>query len=551
MARLLLRVAMMTVVAVSGGSPPFCPLCGEFPVEQPPPVPNGPPVTFNFDICCPFRDTMEDNCIVNSKTESNRTTGLSVPITDSVGEFVELCMSLDDFMFETSDRSPCCESCTCFGDPNCISFDGTKETWVVCDARTVPSNPKRRAFCPITRGQCEQETDPLGQPCVWRPEQENVPLKDWSIKADGSPCAPTETTFIRMYQADTFNLNVGQGERGNIIELDLTLGNSAYSLTAANCVNNGPSNSWTGSPIDANFQRTEEMYGKNNNNDIKWHVYDPETKIGVEIRCTAHLVKGQLVQARMNIENIYEPDADFRRTRRPLNGFCVNDGLDNPSPSPNTLFIQENGYCTRNGPIEDVIIARSVCENQAILANGVGQCYKEFCNQFYIPYYDSFQECFDVISNTSNPNHWIDGFCGAFTQLEIDFFECEQTINEFGWDEAVKIYYSRDRPVENCVETFDQLPTSLEECEPGVLLQYFNEQLQEWVTSKAFSELMPPCNNAVFNVCYDSNPELFDNKIRWIQFRNTENCLIGTCQRQDGFAVRMRTEVTTLSPTRK
>ena len=363
----LVALAMAQVVSATS----FCPLCGEAPVELPVPATGGE-VGFNFDICCPFADTMEDNCAVNPLTEANRTQGFDGPIVTDPSAVTEACLTLENVVFETSDRSPCCESCTCFGDPFCISFDGTQDLWLVCDARTVPAD-QSRPYCKLTENQCSQEVDPLGQQCVWAPARDGIPARDWSVRERGSPCQPTDISYIQMYEADTATVRVGQGERGFVKEVDLTFGGNQYFLNAEDCVNNGPDDSWTGAAIDSNFQRAEDMFAPDDNNDYLWHVYDPTTKIGVEIRCTSFLVDGEKVNARMNVESISEPD---RAGRSSTGGYCVTNDIGNNNPSQNTIFIEENGLCTANGPIEDTTIARIVCENPALLGNAVRQVSK-------------------------------------------------------------------------------------------------------------------------------------------------------------------------------
>ena len=352
----------------------FCPLCGEAPVEIAVP-PSGEDVGFNFDICCPFADTMEEDCTVNPITEANRTQGFDEPIVEDPEAVSEACLSLSSVLFETSDRSPCCESCTCFGDPFCISFDGTQDLWLVCDARTVPK-VQTRPYCKLTQTQCAKEVDPLGEACVWAPTRDGIPASEWSVKERGSPCQPTDISYIQMYQADTATVRIGQGERGFVKEIDLTFGDNQYFLTAEDCVKNDPQNSWTGAPIDSNFQRTEDMFAPNDNNDYLWHIYDPTTKIGVEIRCTSYLVNGEKVNARMNVESVSEPD---RSGRGSTGGYCVTNDIGNTNPSPNTVFIEENGLCQANGPVENANIARIVCENPALLGNAVGQVRAKNC----------------------------------------------------------------------------------------------------------------------------------------------------------------------------
>ena len=546
--RLVALCALIGSILAQGSPDDFCPLCGQEPVLLPPPVPNGPAVTLGFDTCCPYSTySTTGDCVNNPSTESYRTVGFSEPITET-DDFVSMCMDISGIVFKRSDRTPCCESCTCFGDPNCISFDGTEEIWIVCDSRTLSKRHYRRNYCPFTQTQCIQEVDPAGNQCEWGPEKKGITLKEWMATESSSPCQPAEITYIKMYEADSFSLVIGQGERGNIKELELTLKKKKHKMVATDCLNNGIDDTWTGDDIDGSFQRTEEMHGLNGLNDKIWHVLDEETGIGMTVRCTATLVNGVQKSPRFNIESVHEPSANFRDDRKRLGGFCITNDLGNKNKSPHTTLIEENGYCKLNAPTNDATVARIVCQNHAIPQNGVGQCYKQFCTEYWRPYYDSVENCFEVISNSSNPTHWEDGFCTAFNDPKEpgDFEECKKTIEEFGWEVVTNTYYKSDRPQGECIESFEDLPDELDECENGVVLQVYQDGA--WVNVKAISETRPLCD-AEISICYDTYPDIFRKQLRWIQTRETQNCQKDTCSQQDGFEVVVTIDRVTKEPT--
>ena len=527
--------------------PSFCPLCGQSPQEQDPPAPGTGVAEFRFDICCPFVDNAGPNCVPNARGEANRTTGLDESLLGSVNmepeEDVKHCLEFFNFKFEQSERTTCCESCTCYGDPNCISFDGTNESWILCDGRELPTSPKRirSGYCPQRKSSCLAEVDAEGLECVWAPDRDGVPAPKWSIAERGSPCQPSEESFINMYTADTFNIDIGQVERGNIFTAKLKFGSKEHVLTADNCVKGDLLGSWTGDSINPDyFHRGVEMYSTKANNDIIWEVLDPATGISVTIRCTAYAED----LARLSIESVLEPDPDFRRERRPLGGFCATNDLGNRFPSEKTAMIQENGYCGGPGPKDNVVIARAVCQDITISKNAVQQCRQKFCNQYWFPYYSSVKRCLSTLKKD-----WVNGFCKAFTSLRNDEKECKDTIAEFGWNYAVAKYYGREGPVSTCVEDFEDFPNSLAECIPGVELQSFDEDAEEWVPVKGIPEDTPACSDEVYSLCSDKYPELFERKIRWVQRRERENCLLDKCGRQNGFAVEMSWNLATSPPT--
>ena len=146
-------------------------------------------------------------------------------------------------------------------------------------------------------------------------------------------------------------------------------------------------------------------------------------------------------------------------------------------------------------------------------------------------------------------NHMANGFCRAFNVLEPDVSACMDVVAEFGWEEATRIYYHRGRPVsgdDRCISLFDDFPRSLAECAEGVELQYWDELSGQWYTMKAIESRHPPCVNTAFLIPYAKYPELYENKIRIFQRRQTTHCLLSKCERQEGFALSVRT--TLLSP---
>ena len=365
----------ITVQSVGQTIDSFCPLCGQEPVFQDPPVPNEGEVIFRFDLCCPFAETESDDCVINARGEAERESGLNAAIAEGITDFIDFRLTLGRMQFERSDQ-PCCDTCSCSGDPNCVAFDGSAETWVVCDAREAGEAQKRleRGLCRQTQTQCQKEMDPYGVPCVWAPDRDGVPMEEWSVAAMGSPCQPKNESMIMMYEADTTRVTIGQGERGNVKSVLLEFSSGTYNLTADSCVNNGESDSWAGDEITEYFQRQEEMQ-PGDNADIVWDVLDPETVIGVTIRCTAYLdvEDGMKKSARLNIESVLEHNPNYATERNPLGGYCVTGDLGNTNPSPNTLMIAQEGMCFRNGPSDLVQAVRIICDNPAITVNGIDQ----------------------------------------------------------------------------------------------------------------------------------------------------------------------------------
>ena len=140
-------------------------------------------------------------------------------------------------VFSGSERDAlCCESCTCYGDPRCISFSGQKRSWIPCDARDA-STADDRKFCLSTQTLCESLEDPAGNTCQWFP---NGPTSDgWNVLQNGGPCKAVgagEFSCLTMYETETFGMCLKQGDRGILVDAVVKLGNTEYMINAEECL---------------------------------------------------------------------------------------------------------------------------------------------------------------------------------------------------------------------------------------------------------------------------------------------------------------------------
>ena len=338
-------------------------------------------VEMKFDVCCPHSENNLAGCVLDPLGEAERVTELNAPVIPE-GSNEEGCLTLRNLVFEKTNTRSCCVECSCSGDPNCISFDGEEELWIVCDGRTVPDSPVRRrnGFCKITEEQCAKEVDPsspTGEACQWLPGIQGVDEKDWNLKRNGSPCQPAALTELVMYEADAFKMSVFQGDRGFIKEIVVSMQGKALKLTAEDCVRLPARFSWGGDlPVPRSFKRRTEMGAPDGNNDLIWDIVDQETGIGASIRCTSTKLSPRSrtkVQPYINVESLFEPDPNYKTERDNLGGYCHTNDLGNTNPSPNTRNIERRGYCHANVAAENVTIARLICANPSITRQGVNQ----------------------------------------------------------------------------------------------------------------------------------------------------------------------------------
>ena len=194
--------------------------------------------------CCAPKDTQPVNeQPLDQNYEFSRVSQTCNPICDPQDQSA-CCNELDSgdvlrvkIVFSGSERDAlCCDSCTCYGDPRCISFTGQKRSWIPCDARDANTADDRK-FCLSTRSLCETLEDPAGNQCQWFP---NGPTSDgWNVLRNGGPCKAVgagEFSCLTMYETETFGMCLKQGDRGILVQAIVKLGNVEYVIDAAECL---------------------------------------------------------------------------------------------------------------------------------------------------------------------------------------------------------------------------------------------------------------------------------------------------------------------------
>lgn len=338
-----------------------CTLCNDGNVEVSPEY--NVPATVEFQACCPGKAASD--CVLPSV--ENRSFGFDRPLLPdpSSVEEGEMCLQLTDVAFKENREAECCVKCMCYGDPNCISFNGTEAAYLVCDARKRkhPRSPN----CWIDKKICLNSTDGNGDRCIWEPVGDNnvdTPhgYDPTAINAYGSPCKPKSCSKLKLYQvAGQFDFQICQGERGFIQRIDLTQSGKSFSLTAESCFANVCNHTaWTGGADEISF--TCKPFGKDDEA-VLWYTLDRETGIRTTTRCVSvsGTYKGEKFKRMyLNIEGIYEPDSTGREI---TDGFCVDNGFEDVPPSP----MQD--ACIANRPKDSVLIARAICQNPSLIGD--------------------------------------------------------------------------------------------------------------------------------------------------------------------------------------
>lgn len=558
----LVAAGLIASVTASSGKMPYNPECGYAPLcgteatyVMPPMI--GQPATFELDECCTLADTkpvQPDNCdIVNPDGMAFRYVSTKAAVCNETfnscsDECSENILTITP-AFKFDERPDCCDSCTCYGDPECIAFDGTEQMWLLCDGREVPTNEFGHKRCLITREGCESQLDHEGNTCHFNNNaQDNG--KNWNLRKKGSPCGPSKESGpseILMYKADDYACWLQQGERGIITTVSLTTDCGRYNLTAENCLEKGE-NAWTIESSDPDlpdyFSRTEVIEG----NDVLWSVIDATSGIATQIRCYGNMIDGDdtVYVPRLNVEDLAEPVPSRQRTGR--GGFCVTGRFDTgDATTEKTEDIEENGLCDAgNDGQETLANYRAICQNPGLPNSGIESCRQSFCDAYWIMgTYSSAEECDEAIELDQ-----ANGFCNTVRTTMADIQECLFTWETDGPVFTVNKYLMPIENPDNCVTSVDELPVSLETCQKGFTLQYMNNN-GEWVDSISFPESRPLCNPpGEISVTECDYPELFSNKIRIYQSTNQVECQpVNRCTPTDGSVTIITFDAPTPEPT--
>lgn len=490
---------------------------------------------FTGPVCPPTNPPNPRNC---------RYVTLDSPACKAAGRCRAMYLSVGISTEKSTEK--CCETCTCYGDPHCESFDGTIDTWVLCDARTPQGTLDK---CPITEKQCLKEKDHNGNQCVWLTPPKGT---KWHLGLMGSQCVFNggigPLPEMLMYKADDFELRLVLGERGIITQAKMKTNGSFFSITSQSCFDdyealdkdpkaipwrniNGvadPSATW--------LPRTW-AYTKLPGNDIVWYIRGLKSNVGVNIRCTRTAVKTNGVlrygPPRLNIEEVVEPKKLVDRVG--ADGFCKTNKIDKlQSTTKNTENVMNKGCAEGIG--DDIQVEQLLCSKSSIAA-GSTACRAEWCKTARTDWQACVLDigrfgwartwCAANILETSNPALCLTGDCR----------QCVSDVGDFGW--AAAIEYWKDAKggtgVDDGCVTAEELPSEPISCQKAVSIQYEDPARPgTWKYYKAIPEDVELCGGSI---TFDSSvdPVLFSNRLRIEQCDLSPSCLSDSCQAQSGF----------------
>lgn len=495
-------------------------------------------VNLEMQQCCPVTDsisnTNNNDCQIigdGSSEPQCRTVGLKTAFCDPFDKD-QKCTQRDlirrnavidlRYALQESDRSEscCAGSCTCFGDPHCVSFSGDEESWILCDARDKAIPKQKKSVCELKRSKCMEQLDHEGNQCAW--------VGGGQGKCVYNPLS--SEPFMLMYSADDFKFEIRMADRGIIDGAKLSIADhDSIFLSQEDCI--AGYNFTIPDSIqeeDNNRLQFSKYIDRVNNRDILWRITDTETNIIVRLRCTD---KG------MNIEELIETDRSYLTSRLNLGGFCATRQIDTQLASTeNTNLIESGAGCIENDGAEDhkLTAARSLCNNPSLQTDQIATCFTSFCDTHSFPNYDSTDQCVEKMLLNSTRH----GFCYAFRRSATDIKECNNFIKDFGWDDAITKYVTVKSG--DCGEKSVEFPKELGLCEKGTVVEYYVKELDEWVVKFVIPDSYLPCDNGGrLELRPEEDYELFVRPVRFRQCGvSSDICgLANTCEAQSGMKV--------------
>mmetsp|Transcript_20766 Transcript_20766/g.36339 ORF Transcript_20766/g.36339 Transcript_20766/m.36339 type:complete len:1158 (-) Transcript_20766:380-3853(-) len=484
------------------------------------------------DSICRYVETSSAYCEDGTDCELNSTDTMTISLN----------------MYTTAANETCCRSCKCVGDPDCVSFDGTPASWVLCDGR-------RKSNCKQGRKPCRRQRDHLGNRCKWIKKD---PLYEgWD--EDGSPCQvdweksghPTMT----MYQRGLFASNLTLGERGVIVNLTISTGDTGaeYVLNAARCFEYDPrsnpdtyAEAWyspTGDAIPSTWSVSIP-----NEVEIKWRVLDNQTNTIVEVLCTN---PPDTNRTRLDVKKLYSLDDE---TDDDEYGFCVTNTIDRGLATTKYNSYSDGGQADYEfqqkclvKTLPTILATCKIIMGAQCNPYSLDSYVTEWCENADLTYTDlqgDVNECIDMLVTSGTDSvrgaRWTRYLCQLNRVDDVD--ECVALVSQFGWASFLETNsngLNDDSTSSSCasnVTLYSKLEGDDATCALGIFVDY---QLTNgtWVQAFFIPSDLPPCD-AELSVDGSQYPELFMYPIRFRQCTLSASCLEETgCAPTVGFDV--------------
>lgn len=471
----------------------------------------------NWDSCCPI----DVNPV---KDEVCRTFTVNGAYCSDTEEECAVALSTQKAVLDiqiswtsgTAGSNQCCKTCTCFGDPECVGFDGNQDLWIPCDARVM----NEAGWCPIWKYRCDEISSENDGGCMWIGgdlESTQGLYTGWDIATQGSPCVPKKPVnelTMKMYESGSFKAILGMGERGVIKTLYLKTGSVDTSIDADGCFSTGTIKDWSGDMTTLPENWFVEVVSDEM---VKWHIHDNNEMIAIDFVCVRTIKNNIVGAARINVNGITAPITSSG------SGFCE------------TSVIAEAGD---NNPITQSLHAKCVqdrtssylqaCKNLVAMSATemeMEQCAHQFCNTAALSIAEKKACKTQLPMFKYDFKMWRKWYCIAIAN-EGDYSSstCVHNVNKDGWNKATQLM-GRALKHDDTAYGSVQCPTDIEsykvdknsgqdECRQGAFLQVKTSD-DTWEDAYFFPAI---CSAVDIEITYSSaTSDLFTKPFRLIQ----------------------------------
>ncbi|CAK9026336.1 Uncharacterized protein SCF082_LOCUS17454 [Durusdinium trenchii] len=472
-------------------------------------------------------------------------------VTDASGMLIEIDFAAVD--------DNCCRTCKCFGDPECVAFDGTMDEWILCDGRVI----NKDGVCRQKEERCIRNKDHMGNACAWlRSDPEYN-----SFDEDGSPCQPDFTNSgqpeLEMYYFDGFGVTLTIGERGVTTDVKVKTKNSVFTLNSDECFENdsqGSSASSAGGWVSSSGTFPDAAFVSSSSSDmeITWSVMSAE--LGMMMNVTCARTSGSEGRTRIDVHGLTET----QNNRPGVGGFCETGKIDK-GKSHNVAKQDLHEYCLYfNAPLI------SACRNLVIVEcdrHTLNQDIHWWCSNADIAKSsvgDNVAACENALkqgTDADRTKEWMKLVCeiviahGEMEGPDVDVEECMIKIDQFKWETFVDTYGNGVYPANGgdsgtseakCAKDVSEYTKKPEDqdCSSGVSVEYHTPE-NGWQELFFIPEDLPPCNDQL-RVTAAEHREMFLHPIQFKQCGMEAGCLLDKeCQPTPGFEVRVKYDAQT------
>jgi hypothetical protein len=491
------------------------------------------------DSCCAAVDSPTSQCRSDETSRAYCDATVDDCSSAAIGQD-KLVMNISLFTDATQDNT-CCRSCTCFGDPECQSFNGTWQEWVECDGRVFDASTGK---CSYTEAQCKTQKDAHSDTCGWVQGSDG----NWNYKY-GSPC---QSTFASGYaemlmyksQSGLFGAELVLGERGAIWWLQLnTTQAPALTLSAQQCFEGGLNRSAAFPGAPAAWTVAELGSAQFQDLRYQWTILDPVERVELRVECSAMWHAGMPGQARLDISYLRDQNQISSNAGE---GFCVS-GVISEMVNSNPQTPQLDQECWANTTVVDVCqslmnascadaactaCVDSWCDIANIPAGEVATCKSDIADlgvSAWLTWYaktiqDAARQQYNVIATNLKQNAlYLDMLVAEYGNGSVNSsIICATSLSE----------YTSNASIPSCVDTLQ--------------VQYLNKLTGEWVTVFWIPANKPLCfNNQSQTLSFQDYPELFLNQLRFEQCQADSSCDALRCNPVIGFDVDIQFETGT------